>query len=107
MLNDLGHTEEYVIEISRYLNLNDLLKLMLVSKQYKILPGTVWDIQCDRLYSREFWSRAMKIDVKISKPTGSSMLELKRLTEFKAVLFPEVWEESHFFSYWELIADRL
>ena len=55
-----------------------------------------------RLYSREFWDRASKRPRAVACPLGNSMLELKRLTEFKAHLHPHLWGEADFYALWEV-----
>ena len=94
--------EDIVIEVSSHMDLDDLSRLMLMSAQCSTLPMSVWDFHMYRLYSREFWDRASKRPRAVACPLGNSMLELKRLTEFKACLHPHKWKEADFYKLWEV-----
>ena len=92
---------EIVEEVLKQVDLTTLGNVCQTCSTYTWLSDALWTTHCLRLYSVEFWTRARARPVQFSLPLEGPMHELKRLVQWKALIYPEVWSESKFFAYWE------
>jgi hypothetical protein len=88
-------------EIFKHVDLTTLGNIRRSCSTYTLLSDALWVSQCLRLYSLEFWTRAKARPHHLSTPLESPMYELKRLVEWKALIYPDTWSESIFFEFWE------
>lgn len=92
---------DYLVEeITKHLDLDSMRRWCNTSKGFSVVSDTVWESHCLRLYSAEFWKRASARPHSLSLPLGSAKDELKRLTRWKAMVYPEIWTEAMFYDLW-------
>ena len=92
---------EIVEEVLKQVDLTTLGNVCRTCSTYTRLSDALWTAHCLRLYSAEFWTRARARPVQFSLPLEDPMHELKRLVQWKALIYPEVWPESRFFADWD------
>ncbi len=96
---------EIVEEVLKQVDLTTLGNVCQTCSTYTRLSDALWTSHCLRLYSAEFWTRAQLRPPQFSLPLEGPMHELKRLVQWKALIYPEVWPESNFFVFWESQSD--
>ena len=91
-------------EIAMHLTLNELYRFLLTCRRFSSsLSDRVWNNLCFVLYPEEFWEKAMKRPVSISRPLSSSKKELERLKNFEALIMRDgvVWTIQDYYRMWE------
>lgn len=91
-------TEDNILFIaSEYFDVSDNIKLCLVSKNYNKLMNKsyIWYNYCTKIFSNDFWIRALSMPQKLSKPKGHFKLEYKRILNFNRILKERNFDYSH------------
>ena len=90
--------DDIFVEILLFLKPNYILSLEMTAKSLEMC----WKIYAYRKWgNREFWERAAKRPVAISKPLGTWKKEVVRLWEFEYYL-GQTWTREDYYEFWKL-----
>jgi len=98
--------QDVIRKIAKNLELNSVLGFACTSKYFNnTLDNIFYKNMAIKYYSNEFWIKANKRPVKLSKPLKNMKYELIRINNFQNKLEKnemKKWELIDFYSYWNL-----
>ena len=88
--------------IASGLTLKELYRFMRTCRTFASPSELVWNNLCIALYPQEFWEKAAKRPVEISRPLFSARKELERMKKFEALQRREgvVWTINDYYTMW-------
>jgi hypothetical protein len=86
-------------------NINDIVKLSTINNSMnQFINNDIYIEWCINIYSKEFWNRANKRTIAISKPYINMKMELLRLhnfTDLQNEYGHEKWTKDDYYKYWD------
>tara|TARA_Y100000816_G_C26057444_1_gene554994 strand:+ start:475 stop:837 length:363 start_codon:yes stop_codon:yes gene_type:complete len=96
---------DIIYKITDYLNFNNIIYLSMINKEfYYLFDDLFFTNLAIKMYTNEFWIKALQRPIFSSFPLNSMKLELIRIENFQKILDNlnmDRWTNKDFYNYWK------